>query len=438
MSCDKGVLTASWSICATATTGSPSAASDFTDTDLRLPLPLTLNGGDGADTITGGPKGDIIRGGPGPDMLFGDPPTGTAGNDELHGDEGRDTLDGGRGGDHLHGEGGFDLADYRLRGTEGVEVLLDDLANDGDPAIPEKDNVHVDVEDVRGSSGPDLLAGSGLANQLSGGPGGDQIIGGGGQDMLIGEEGNDTLLGRDGNGERVDCAEGIDVAFVDEIDELGACETIERSAELQPDGDKDGVSKPVDCDDADAAVRPGAEDKPGNGRDENCDGADAIDLDVDRDGSSRPFDCDDFNAGVRPGGRELPGNGVDEDCSGRADPLQQIQVAVQNAWLAGATTRARTLRVRGAPVGATVSIRCSGRGCPRTLARAVVVGREDQAVSMLGTLRRARLRPGAAVEIRVVKDGSIGQTVRFPIRRRRVPESQTLCLPPGAAKGERC
>ena len=412
---------------------------DPTDPAADFPKPVTIIGGDGADTLTGGPKDDLIIGGNGPDILFGDPGIGSSGNDDLHGDPGRDTLDGGGGADHLQGGGGFDLADYRIRGSQAVEVTLDGQANDGNPLLPERDNVHVDVEDVRGTNGADRLVGSSLANQLSGGPGGDQIDGGGGQDMMLGEEGNDTLLGRDGNGERVDCGEGTDFAFVDEIDEIGACEASDRSAALQPDGDRDGAAKPVDCDDADANVRPGATDAPGNGRDEDCDGADAIDLDVDKDGSLRTFDCDDFNAGARPGGREQPGNLVDEDCSGRADPLQEIRVAVQNGWLAGATTRARTLRVRGAPVGATVSVRCSGRGCPRTLPRAVVVSREDQVVSMLGNLRRARLRSGAVVEIRVTKDGSIGQAHRYRIRRARVRRASRCAwrrAPRGASDAE--
>lgn len=40
------------------------------------------------------------------------------------------------------------------------------------------------------------------------------------------------------------------------------------------DGDGDGAPLAVDCDDGDAAVRPGAEDTPGNGVDEDCDGID--------------------------------------------------------------------------------------------------------------------------------------------------------------------
>ena len=54
-----------------------------------------------------------------------------------------------------------------------------------------------------------------------------------------------------------------------------------------------------------------------NGVDEDCDGADDINLDVDGDGYKRPDDCNDRNAKIKPNAVEKRGNKVDENCDGR-------------------------------------------------------------------------------------------------------------------------
>ncbi|MDP2310533.1 MAG: putative metal-binding motif-containing protein [Pseudomonadota bacterium] len=63
------------------------------------------------------------------------------------------------------------------------------------------------------------------------------------------------------------------------------------------------------------------EEVPYNGRDEDCDGSDLVD--VDRDGSNSVRvggeDCDDADASVSPGADEACGNLVDDDCDGVTD-----------------------------------------------------------------------------------------------------------------------
>lgn len=91
---------------------------------------------------------------------------------------------------------------------------------------------------------------------------------------------------------------------------------------------------PGDCDDADPAWHPGADDLPDDDLDQDCDGAWMCHADLDGDGfgAVRPVegipcsvlpavvdvsDCDDEAVQAHPGGVETPGNSIDEDCDGK-------------------------------------------------------------------------------------------------------------------------
>ena len=111
------------------------------------------------------------------------------------------------------------------------------------------------------------------------------------------------------------------------IDTTGACGS-------RPGETLDGT----DCDDSNPDVRPGVEEVPADGIDQDCDGVDLVyclvDLDgdgwgipgevVDPDGScydagqspaSTVGDCDDDDPAVHPNAEDLPGDGVDQDCN---------------------------------------------------------------------------------------------------------------------------
>jgi len=93
-----------------------------------------------------------------------------------------------------------------------------------------------------------------------------------------------------------------------------------------PDADADGWCASLDCDDANAQVRPGADEIQGNGLDDDCDAVvdeppDSL-QDQDGDGlTPSQGDCDDFDDAVNPGALEEPDNGVDDDCDGQTDEV---------------------------------------------------------------------------------------------------------------------
>ncbi|MCA9772180.1 MAG: putative metal-binding motif-containing protein, partial [Myxococcales bacterium] len=100
------------------------------------------------------------------------------------------------------------------------------------------------------------------------------------------------------------------------------------------DADGDGYSPQggrcgaLDCDDAAAAVHPGAAD-PCDGVDEDCDGADGVDRDQDGFAANCRVmhcdqyycgaDCNDANPRINPAAQDISGNAVDENCNGWAD-----------------------------------------------------------------------------------------------------------------------
>jgi Ca2+-binding RTX toxin-like protein len=139
-------------------------------------------GGDGDDKIEGSAANNVLRGG--------------NGNDTLSGNAGNDTLDGGAGSDEMFGNAGArDMADYTNTFSPMI-ITLDDNPNDG--PFGQNDNVHSDVEDLRGGQSNDLLIGSDVPNRIFGSAGNDTLQGKGGDDFLQGDAGADRHEGGSG------------------------------------------------------------------------------------------------------------------------------------------------------------------------------------------------------------------------------------------------
>ena len=166
----------------------------------------TILGGKGNDKLVGGEENDLLVGLQGNDTLFGG-----GGDDVLAGDVAEDipgyfapngtystdpyearvsaALLDVSGSDSFAGGDGNDLIDYRLR-TDNLNLSFDGVANDGNPATAERDNIgdgH-DVETVQGGSGNDTLTGGASDVTLFGGAGADTFAGGTGHTFVSYDE----------------------------------------------------------------------------------------------------------------------------------------------------------------------------------------------------------------------------------------------------------
>lgn len=159
------------------------------------------------------------------------------GDDTINGGAGADTLNGNFGKDQIYGgDGDNDTVDYSDRYYR-LFISLDDQANDGQAATPyaarEVDNVHSDIENVRGGRARDYIVGSAKFNFIEGGRGDDYIVGNGGNDRLAGGYGNDTLVGDAGAINFFAGGAGDDLAQdVDQFDEVAGVERATASGKL--------------------------------------------------------------------------------------------------------------------------------------------------------------------------------------------------------------
>lgn len=194
----------------------------------------TMTGGDGADTLSGSSGSDSLDGGVGSDLVDGDGDI-----DTLIGDAGTDTLSG--------DSGNGDVIDYSSR-TADLRIDLDGVADDGEIAGSENDNVFADFEVILCGSGNDQVVGDQTLDDpetVNGGDGNDNLQLVGGADSILGGAGADTLRGGNGNDTLVG-GTGVDTMNGDNDNDLlngadgSGSDTLNGAAGTDTNGGSDG------------------------------------------------------------------------------------------------------------------------------------------------------------------------------------------------------
>jgi Ca2+-binding RTX toxin-like protein len=407
----------------------------FNNGDLQAEIDADMGGGDDILSVGDNSQRLVALGGDGSDNIFAGPAV-----DRLEGGAGNDGLGGGLGSDEMLGGADFDNAFYSSHSTN-VTLSLNGVRDDGDQAAGEADLLD-SIESLQGGSGDDIITGDDGLNDLTGGEGSDRIDGRGGFDRINGDfqgfgSGNDTIFARDGLADTIDCADGTDILFSDDVDIPFECEDRQSIPDLQPDRDGDGIDKPLDCNDLDGTVRPGAFDRPSDGVDQNCDGADAVDNDRDRDGFLAGFDCDDGRADIHPGARERLGNRVDEDCDGVNDPFAAFPTEAALAARLGGITRVVGLVLVDLEGRERVRITCKRKGC-KFKARRARAGRRAVSLILDKQVRGLRMQPGQQLIVRVTRGDGVRKFFTFTARANKPPKQRTRCSAPGGGRVARC
>jgi Ca2+-binding RTX toxin-like protein len=275
------------------------------------------------------------------------------------------------------------------------------------------------------------VAGTGAADTLVGAGGDDRLRGLAGDDLLDGGAGNDDLSGGDGRDVAVYPRASAVHVTIDNLandGEAGEQDNVQLDVEGVYGGDgSDRITGSdranlLDGDDGDDVLDGGA------GTDELHGGAGADRL-LARDGMRDTLDCG-------PGDDVASVDTLDavRNCEivDRRPVAPRVSASVRWAGELGTTTTYTKLLIAGAdPAAAEVTMVCTGGGCP--FARRSLGTRRD----VTSALRRARLRPGSRIELRLTARGRVGAVIRVLTRRDAAPRITYLCLVGGRASS-RC
>ncbi len=363
--------------------------------------------GAGNDTVTGTSSNESFALGAGNDQL-----SAGSGNDSIDGGPGSDLLRGGQGADTIIGGADRDTATYDER-TSGEPLNITLASPGGDGAAGENDTLQ-GVEDVTGGASSDVIAGDDGPNTILGGNGLNTLDGLGGDDVVRGGENRDVISGGPGRDQLF--GEGDDDsinAFDSEID------TVSCGAALDDDAQVDSGDVVDGCEYARRGDVP-------------------VPVDADGDGfiAGAGFDCNDADAKIRPNAEDTPGDRIDQDCDGIDQPVPFVEYGLIPKFTVGTPkgSLVTALSVTGLRSAARVQVSCTAaiarykRLCPFTR-RTVKPSARTGRASLLALFKRRRLRPTTTIELRITAPNENGKVRRFTVRSNApVRAHRTLCI----------
>jgi hypothetical protein len=161
-------------------------------------------------------------------------------------------------------------------------------------------------------------------------------------------------------------------------------------------------------------------------------------IDADKDGFFAGQDCNDNNAAIRPGAQEVKGNFLDENCDGVAEPFPTLTSGVASKWgVKGTAFTLTSLQVtQQFPKGWKAKILCTGSKCPfksKTLKAGKVSKGASTVITSLSKKQR-KFRAGQTVEVWVSAPSFNTKVARLLLKKGKIPTTQPFCVLPGETK----